>query len=218
MNKRLLREPDYNKKRRLGSGKEHLDTCMACQLPIPTLTMRDEGAAVPCSPYHVRCVRCCWPVERRHISPMGTCVMCMGASDRRRYYRRSDSQQRREIGEVEDSRETRDEDGDGDIRWRNDIADATREPQQGKFGTVTPSHTRDLATKQTQRRQRVLFKQFVKPRVDRKSQLATDEKVITPIGKKRRNATPDNPTDVEIRYRESPTVHAHENGMIMETP
>lgn len=110
-----------------------------------------------------------------------------------------------------------DEDRDGDVRWRNDVADATREPQQGKFGTVTPSHIRDLATKQTQRRQRILFKQFTKPKIDRAQQLATDEKVITPIGKKRRDATAEDPVDIEVRYRELP-VQIHENDMIMETP
>jgi len=88
-NRRLDREPEYNRKRRTGGGTQHLEKCTACGYPIPELIDVAVGAQIPCSVYHVRCVRCQWPVDRRHIAPDGTCVMCMSIYDRKRYYRRT---------------------------------------------------------------------------------------------------------------------------------
>jgi len=220
MNKRLLKEPDYNKKRRKGSGIEHLETCQCCHLPIPTLLMRDEGAAMPCSNYHVRCVRCLWPVERRHISPVGTCVMCMSASDRRRYYRRHDGAQRAEIEKIRgvedemlmrdemlsiDETLTRDEMFAGDNADDDDesVIGTPREPQVGKFGTVQPSIQHDRAQKRTTTRQRILFKQYATPRHNNTA-LATNEYAMTTL---RQHAQP----------REM-AVTIHENGTVMELP
>jgi len=86
---RLEREPDYNKKRRIGTGSVHLPTCEACGFRIPDELDAEQGQLVPCSEFHVRCVRCYWPVERTHLSPDGLCVVCMEPSDRKRYYRRT---------------------------------------------------------------------------------------------------------------------------------
>jgi len=215
MNKRLLKEPDYNKKRRKGSGIEHLETCQCCHLPIPTLLMRDEGAAMPCSEYHVRCVRCLWPVERRHISPVGTCVMCMSASDRRRYYRRYDGAHRAEVEKIRgienetlmrDEMLVRDEyenvNGDGDDNTTA-IIGTPREPQHGKFGTVQPSIQHDRATKRATTRQRILFKQYATPRHNNTA-LATNDYAMTTL---RQHTQP----------REM-AVTIHENGTVMEVP
>lgn len=72
-----------------------LDICEACHFPIPTELMVAEGQRIPCSEYHVRCVRCCWPVARSHISPEGLCVRCMDGSSRRNYYRRTETPQQK---------------------------------------------------------------------------------------------------------------------------
>ena len=86
---RLEREPEYNEKRRTGTGTAHLETCPTCGFRIPDARDVEQGELVPCSTYHVRCVRCQWPVEQSHVSPDGLCVICMQPSDRKRYYRRT---------------------------------------------------------------------------------------------------------------------------------
>lgn len=88
-NKRLEREPDYNRKRRSGSHAPHFATCTTCGFPIPELMDVEAGQLVPCSESHIRCVRCQWPVAKDHITDTGLCVMCMGAEERRKYYRRT---------------------------------------------------------------------------------------------------------------------------------
>lgn len=126
-NPRLDREPDYNHKRRTGSGKPHLETCPTCQLPIPEAADIATGSMVPCSDAHVRCVRCQWPVAITHISPMGTCVVCMSVYDRKRYYRRT-----------------------GDVGSDHDN-DHDNDQRKVAFGTVTPAVDRDRRRRQQQR-------------------------------------------------------------------
>lgn len=88
MNKRLLTDPGYNAKRRIGTGSLNLPTCESCGHRIPDQHDTEIGAMIPCSEFHVRCVRCAWPVAKTHIAPDGLCVMCMNGHDRKRYYRR----------------------------------------------------------------------------------------------------------------------------------
>lgn len=208
MNKRLLRDPDYNKKRRKGGGIEHLEICQCCQLPVPTLQMRDEGAAIPCSPYHVRCVRCLWPVERAHISPYGTCVMCMGGAERRRYYRRHDARCDDELGPATTPNDEIDDHIESDSAAQEELLAATR---------LAPA-TKTIATRQGgwQKKQQVLFRQFDKPKEESAVGSAPNEKVITTRGRKRREATVEDPADIPVRYRESPHVSINDNGMVME--
>lgn len=85
---RLERDPAFNEKRRTGTGTINLETCPTCGFRIPDARDVEQGELVPCSAYHVRCVRCQWPVEQSHLSPDGLCVVCMAPSDRKRYYRR----------------------------------------------------------------------------------------------------------------------------------
>lgn len=91
-NKRLEREPDYNKKRRKGTGTEHLEVCTSCGYRIPQESDTYKGLLIPCSSYHVRCVRCGWPVAKAVISPDGICVQCMDERERRNYHRRKGSE------------------------------------------------------------------------------------------------------------------------------
>jgi hypothetical protein len=86
-NVRLEKEPDYNNKRRKGIYAIHLTTCIACKYRIPENTDVLQGRVVSCSEYHVRCVRCEWPVAKTHISLEGLCEVCMNSEDRRRYHR-----------------------------------------------------------------------------------------------------------------------------------
>jgi len=123
-NRRLEKEPDYNLKRRKGTNVHHLETCTACGFPIPDPLDVETGQSVPCSDGHVRCVRCKWPVAKEHISPAGTCVVCMSAYDRKRYYRRK-----------------------GDARTSDDIRDVE---ERANFGAVVPAMDRD---KERQRQQ-----------------------------------------------------------------
>lgn len=86
---RLERDPTFNEKRRTGTGTINLKTCETCGFRIPDARDVEQGELVPCSVYHVRCVRCQWPVAKDHVTPDGLCVICMQPSDRKRYYRRT---------------------------------------------------------------------------------------------------------------------------------
>lgn len=86
-NKRLKREPDYNVKRRQGTGTIHLEVCESCGFRIPQELDVAQALSIPCSPYHVRCVRCQWPVAKTLISEDGLCVTCMHERERRNYHR-----------------------------------------------------------------------------------------------------------------------------------
>lgn len=108
---RLRKEPDFNEKRRTGTGTINLATCPACGFRIPDERDSEQGKLVACSEFHVRCVRCDWPVERSHISPDGLCVVCLSPSDRKRYYRRTGER----------------------------ITDAKQQQFEAMYGQVTPS-------------------------------------------------------------------------------
>lgn len=85
---RLEGIPDYNSRRRKGTGGLHLEICESCGYYIPENTDIAKGQTVPCSEYHVRCVRCEWPVAKTLISPKGLCIQCMSGIERRNYHRR----------------------------------------------------------------------------------------------------------------------------------
>lgn len=72
-----------------GDRRPEWPVCSACNLRIPEMTIIEEGLAIPCSEFHVRCVRCQWPVAKDHIAPDGRCAFCMDGLDRKRYYRRT---------------------------------------------------------------------------------------------------------------------------------
>lgn len=86
-NKRLEREPEYNSKRRIGTGTPHREICPTCHFAIPDDATVTNGTYVPCSDDHVRCVRCQWPVAKDHLLLNGLCVLCVPENIRRNYYR-----------------------------------------------------------------------------------------------------------------------------------
>lgn len=45
--------------------------CPTCQLPIPK-----EQNEIACSEFHVRCVRCGWPVAKKLMDEDGICSIC----------------------------------------------------------------------------------------------------------------------------------------------
>lgn len=92
-NKRLEREPDYNSKRRIGTGTPHREMCPTCHFAMPSDAVIADGTYVPCSDDHVRCIRCQWPVAKAHILLGGLCVLCVPENIRRNYYRRRNSRE-----------------------------------------------------------------------------------------------------------------------------
>ena len=48
--------------------------CPTCTFPIP----KKEVSEIPCSEYHVRCVRCGWPVAKNYIEDDEVCDLCKG--------------------------------------------------------------------------------------------------------------------------------------------
>ena len=51
------------------------ERCETCHLPIEK---EIEGINVPCSEYHVRCVRCGWPVAKSRMGDAEICDLCKG--------------------------------------------------------------------------------------------------------------------------------------------
>lgn len=76
--------------RNIGTGGINLEKCPECGFRIPRDFDVESGKALPCSPYHIRCVRCEWPIARTHVLPGGLCVACSEERVRRNYYRRSE--------------------------------------------------------------------------------------------------------------------------------
>lgn len=135
--------------------------------------------------------------------------MCMGGADRRRYYRRHDARCDDELGPATQPVESAELDDAVDpITAQEELLEATR---------LAPA-TKTIATRQGgwQKKQQILFRQFDKPKEESAVSSAPDEKVFTARHRKRRDATRDEPADIPVRYRESPTVYVHENGTIME--
>jgi hypothetical protein len=60
---------------------KHNEKCKTCHLPVP---INEDPLKIPCSEYHIRCVRCLWPVAkngpngRSLIVESGVCELCMG--------------------------------------------------------------------------------------------------------------------------------------------
>jgi hypothetical protein len=54
-------------------------TCEKCGLPVPS-----KENEIPCSEYHVRCVRCMWPIAKKLpnggslLDENGICNICRG--------------------------------------------------------------------------------------------------------------------------------------------
>jgi hypothetical protein len=142
-NPRLEKEPDYNIKRRKGIGTGHLEVCTSCGYRIPDEIDVQEGMTIPCSVYHIRCVRCGWPIAKSIIGPQGLCVKCMDLSERRKYNRRNG---RLVYGEIDGSTDIKDYPLNGrmymhgdeeemlnkrrkDDRERNDVKNTTHEDE-----------------------------------------------------------------------------------------
>lgn len=69
-------EFNYNIKRRKGTGNIHFKICESCGYRIPDELDVQNGRLVACSEYHVRCIRCEWPVDKKLISHEGLCCKC----------------------------------------------------------------------------------------------------------------------------------------------
>lgn len=52
--------------------------CPTCELPIPT----EKQMVITCSEYHVRCIRCNWPVAKTMMNKDGICDMCKTSCER----------------------------------------------------------------------------------------------------------------------------------------
>lgn len=50
--------------------------CDTCNLPIPD--GRFEPLSIACSEYHIRCVRCNWPVAKSIMDEDMICGLCKG--------------------------------------------------------------------------------------------------------------------------------------------
>jgi len=50
-----------------------IERCKECGLPVE----KDiEGIQIPCSEYHVRCIRCGWPVAINMVGEEKICRIC----------------------------------------------------------------------------------------------------------------------------------------------
>lgn len=67
----------------------YLDICSHCGHRIPKEEDVERGMQIPCSPYHVRCVRCNWPVAKTLVTQDGLCYLCMDGNTRRNYNRKN---------------------------------------------------------------------------------------------------------------------------------
>lgn len=52
-------------------------TCPTCNFIVPDNLWFDP-IVIPCSKYHVRCLRCRWPVAYNFIGPDSICDTCHG--------------------------------------------------------------------------------------------------------------------------------------------
>lgn len=50
--------------------------CDKCDLPIPD--KRADPHTIPCSEYHIRCLRCGWPVAKSVMDEDEVCKLCKG--------------------------------------------------------------------------------------------------------------------------------------------
>lgn len=49
------------------------ELCKTCHLPVE----KDiEGINIPCSEYHIRCMRCGWPVAKSRMDNTEICDLC----------------------------------------------------------------------------------------------------------------------------------------------
>lgn len=53
-------------------------SCQTCGLPVPGPTTRRDPFTVPCSIYHIRCLRCGWPVAKCFMEEDEVCITCKG--------------------------------------------------------------------------------------------------------------------------------------------
>lgn len=81
------KNPRYN---RNGKGTLHYPLCDTCGFRVPKAFDVADGLAIPCSEHHVRCVRCQWPIDHRHVLPHGLCVACSPENVRRMYHRKTE--------------------------------------------------------------------------------------------------------------------------------
>ena len=52
--------------------------CETCELPIPNINNKIDPFNIPCSIYHVRCLRCGWPVAKNMMDEDEICQICRG--------------------------------------------------------------------------------------------------------------------------------------------
>jgi hypothetical protein len=52
--------------------------CDSCGLPIPKVENIILATSIPCSEFHIRCVRCQWPVPKYSMDEDNICDMCKG--------------------------------------------------------------------------------------------------------------------------------------------
>lgn len=59
--------------------------CEKCQLPIPSIAKGQiDPWGVPCSIYHIRCIRCGWPVAKNLIEKdEELCISCKTSNNRK---------------------------------------------------------------------------------------------------------------------------------------
>jgi hypothetical protein len=55
--------------------------CDKCELPIPNIEKIDPFT-VPCSIYHIRCLRCGWPVAKSIMDEDEICRICRRGNKR----------------------------------------------------------------------------------------------------------------------------------------
>lgn len=94
-----------------------LKVCECCGYRIPKEIDVEHGKMLPCSEYHIRCVRCEWPVAKTMISPEGLCYECMDGHKRKAYRRKSG---RLLYGKVDGSTDPKDYLMDGRMRIHGD--------------------------------------------------------------------------------------------------
>jgi len=54
---------------------KHNEKCKTCHLPVP---INEDPLKIPCSEYHIRCVRCLWPVAKERMPEDSVCDLCKG--------------------------------------------------------------------------------------------------------------------------------------------
>ena len=50
--------------------------CETCELPIPNKSTQINPFMIVCSKYHIRCIRCGWPVAKNMMDEDEICSIC----------------------------------------------------------------------------------------------------------------------------------------------